>query len=117
VLKVYGQVSEIKVSQWRRKGLHLLRGGGGAHGSGTCFETYRISNLIVGSSGVDAILSDRGSILKDLGLTSLNITDSLRNVRPIQYARHGFAKGWVTQTVISKVYFAIPMGNKAKQGI
>lgn len=80
VLQVYGQVSEIKVPQWRRKGLHKLRGGRKAHGSGTCLETYRIPNLFVGSSGLDAILSDRSSILRDLGLTSLRITDSLRNM-------------------------------------
>ena len=38
----------------------------------------------------------------------------MSDYRPIQYARHSTANGWVTETVISKVYFAIQMGNKAK---
>jgi hypothetical protein len=87
VLKVYGQISEIKVYHWRRK----LLSGGGAHGSGTCFKTYRIPNLFLDSSGLDATLYDGGSILRDLGLILLRITDSLRNV----YSRRG---GWFRPT-------------------
>jgi hypothetical protein len=91
VLKVYGQISEIKVSHWRRKGLRKLHGGGRAHGSGTFFATYRITNLFLGSSGLDATLYDEGNILRDLGLILIRITDSLRNV----YSRRG---GWFCPT-------------------
>ena len=85
-----------KVSHWRRKDLRKLRGGGGAHGSGTCFETYRIANLFVGSSGLDAILSDRqyfeGSVINFAQdyreCPKRQVTEGRGSGRPTSYIRH-----------------------------